>query len=215
MAIWWNMPKLMRSELLAGCLLAIGLLISVPPVYALFDSPVDRLPVAADRVALRQGKVLVQGEKGNYVARVLVAATPELAWAVLTDYSNFSRFIPNVVSSKILETQGNQKVIEQEDVRQLLFVNVRSRVRSAITETPQTRIDFRRIDGDVPKLDGYWKVEPVAADSGVKADQVLITEVVAVQPKSGLGADVFYNIFKNSLRDNLAAIQKEMSRRTP
>jgi ribosome-associated toxin RatA of RatAB toxin-antitoxin module len=207
------MPKLIRNELVAGCLMAISLLIPIPPVHALFDSPVDRLPVAADRVALRQGKVLVQGEKGNYVARVLVAATPELAWAVLTDYSNFSRFIPNVVSSKILETQGNQKVIEQEDVRQLLFVNVRSRVRSAITETPQTRIDFRRIDGDVPKLDGYWKVEPVVSYPGVKADQVLITEVVGVQPKLGLGADVFYNIFKNALRDNLAATQKEISRR--
>ncbi|MGA7932099.1 MAG: SRPBCC family protein [Kovacikia sp.] len=205
--------NLIRHELLAGWLVAISLLTPILPAQALFDSPVDRLPIAADRVTLREGKVLVQGEKGKYVGYVLVETTPEIAWAVLTDYSNFSKFIPNVVSSKILERKGNQKIIEQEDIRKLLFVNVRSRVRSAITETPQTRIDFRRIEGDVPKLDGYWKVEPVAPYTGGKANQVLITQVVEVQPKSGFGADAFYNIFKNALRDNLAAIKKEVGHR--
>jgi len=207
------MPKVFRRSYLAGCILTIALLVSVSPVRGLFDSPVDRLPVASDRVALRDGKVLVQGEKGRYTGRVLVTTAPEVAWAVLTDYGNFSKFIPHVVSSKVLEERGNQKVIEQEDMRQILLISVRSRVRSAITETPQTRIDFRRIDGDVPKLDGYWKVEPVAPYSGAKANQVLITEVVTVQPRSGFGADVFYNLFKNALRDNLAAIQKEIVRR--
>jgi len=226
-------PKWSRRRHLSGCMglgVAIALLVSMTPGSAqtvvqspvqptmqrlaqLFDSPVDRLP-AADRVLLRSGKPLVTGEKGSFTGKILLTTTPELAWAVLTDYANFAKFLPNVVSSKVLETNGNRKVIEQEDVRQVFILRVRSRVRSAITETTNQRIEFRRIAGDVPKLEGYWLLEPVAPFKGAKANQVLVTQVVSVQPGSGVPAGTFYNIFKNALNDNLAAIAQEVQRRS-
>jgi len=193
---------------------AIALLVPIAPSMAqLFDSPVDRLP-ATERVVLRSGKPLVTGEKGSFTGKILLTTTPEIAWAVLTDYENFTKFLPNVVSSKVLETTGNRKVIEQEDVRQVFLLRVRSRVRSTITETNNQRIEFRRIAGDVPKLEGYWTIEPVAPFKGAKATQVLITQVVTVQPGSGVPTGTFYNIFKNALNDNLAAIAQEAKRRS-
>ncbi|MGH2413795.1 MAG: SRPBCC family protein [Microcystaceae cyanobacterium] len=186
-----------------------------PSVSAeLFNSPVDKLPVA-ERVKLRNGQALVTGEKGKYTAKVLVTASPDIAWEVLTDYDNFSKFLPNTVSGKVLTVNGNQKVVEQVDTRQVFLMNVQSRIRSAITETAKSRIDFRQIDGDLQSLDGYWQIEPVALYSGAKANQVLITQVVDAQPKSGTPKGIFYDLFKNSLGEIMTAIKKEVDRRTP
>ncbi len=199
---------------LTGCLTLITLTSAVSSGNAqLFNSTVDQLPVS-DRSTLKSGKALVTGEKGNYVARVLVKSSQDTAWNVLTDYGSSSKFIPNVVSSKVLESNGNRKVIEQVDARQIFFVNVRSRIRSSVTETAKTRIDFQLTDGDLQSLKGYWTVEPIAAFSGAKADQVLITQVVEAQPKSGTPKDIFYNLFKDSLGKNLSAISQEVGRRS-
>lgn len=202
------------SYFLTGCWTIATIILILPPASAqLFNSAVDRLS-ASDRVTLKSGQPTITGEKGKYTARVLVKASPDVAWSVLTDYSSFSKFLPNVVSSKILQSSGDHKVVEQIDSRQVFFVSVQSRVRSAITEKAKTRIDFQLVDGDLQSLKGYWMVEPIAAFSGAKATQVLITQVVEAQPKAGTPKDVFYNIFKSSLSGTLSAIDREVRKRT-
>jgi hypothetical protein len=158
------MSKHWQVRSLIGWCSAIALVFPSAPVHAqLFNSPVDQLSVL-ERVALREGKVLVNGEQGKYVGKFLVSTTPEIVWRVLTDYNNFFRFLPHVVSSKVLETKGNQKVVEQIDQRSLLLFSFKSRIRSAIVETPKQRIEFRRIDGDLPKqmATGQWsRLRPI------------------------------------------------------
>lgn len=199
---------------LTGCLTLISVIsTAVPGSAELFNSSVDRLPVG-DRAALRSGQTLVTGEKGNYVAKILIKSSQDAAWNVLTDYGGVSKFLPNVVSSKVLESNGNRKVIEQVDARQIFLINVRSRIRSSIIETAKTRIDFRQVDGDLQKLQGYWIVEPVAPFSGAKANQVLITYVVDAQPKPGTPKGIFYSLFKDSLSQTLSIISQEVMRRS-
>jgi len=82
---------------------------SIPAQAKLFNGALDRLP-ATERVALRQGKSLVTGSQGKYTGKVLVTATPAIAWQVLTDYNNFSRFLPNVLSSKLIQNGRDRKV---------------------------------------------------------------------------------------------------------
>lgn len=207
------MLQRLQTQKVSGLLVAIAIAVTALPSQAqLFNSPVDKLP-STERVALQSGKPLVTGEKGQYVARVLITTSPQAVWSVLTDYDNFSRFIPNVTSSKVLQADGNHKVVEQTDVRSVLFFTVRSRIRSKITETVNQRIEFHRIEGDLPLLDGYWQIESVAPYNGAPAKQVLITQVVSVKPSSSFGESTFYNIFKGALGDNLAAISREVGRR--
>ncbi|KAB8332204.1 cyclase/dehydrase [Scytonema tolypothrichoides VB-61278] len=209
------MLQFLRTCLFAGYFSVIVTIAVTPSVSAeLFNSPVDKLPVA-ERVKLRNGEALVSGEKGKYTAKILVTGSPDLAWEVLTDYDNFSKFLPNTVSGKVITVNGNQKVVEQVDKRQVFLMNIQSRIRSATTETPKSRIDFRQIDGDLQSLEGYWKIEPVAPYSGAKANQVLITQVVDAQPKSGTPKGVFYNLFKDSLGEIMIAVKKEVEKRTP
>jgi ribosome-associated toxin RatA of RatAB toxin-antitoxin module len=193
---------------------SLVMLVASPlPVQAqLFDSPVDQLP-AVQRATLRDGKSLVTGAAGKYTARVLVKASPDMAWAVLTDYANFAKFLPNLVSCKVLKANGKEKVIEQVDSRQVLLLRVKSRIRTVLTETAKTRIDFQLIEGDLQSLKGYWTIEPIAPFKGAQSDHVLISQVVAAQPKPGTPSGLFNDLFKDSLSQTLAAIGTEVSRR--
>lgn len=208
------MLKFIRISVITGCFSAISLLNTpLASGSSLFNSTVDQLPTG-ERVTLRNGQPIITGENGKYTARVLVSTSADTAWSVLTDYSNTPKFVPHVVSSKVITANGNQKVIEQVDARQVVFISTRSRIRSAITETAKTRIDFRAINGDLKSMKGYWLLEPIAPYVGAKANQILITQVVEVQPKSGTPSGIFYGIFKESLGEIMSAIKKETERRT-
>ncbi|AFZ04224.1 SRPBCC family protein [Calothrix sp. PCC 6303] len=210
------MLHVLRACLVAGSICIIHAIAFSPLTSAkLFNSPIDQLPVS-ERVSLKNGNSLVTGGQGKYTARVLVTASPNTAWDVLTDYVNLSKFVPNMISSQIISTNGNKKIVEQIDKRQVFVTTIKSRVRLAITETAKSRIDFQTIGGDsqgIESMVGYWKIEPVAPYSGAKSNQVLITQVVEVKPKSGTPKGIFYDVFKNSLDKTMKATKKEVSRR--
>ncbi|HEY9749282.1 MAG TPA: SRPBCC family protein [Allocoleopsis sp.] len=219
-----NLAAIVRSGFIAlptKSLMRLGglttaLLLTVTPFVAkaeLFNGPLDRLPVA-ERVALRSNKVVVTGDQGRYVAKVLVKASPDVVWAVLTDYANLSKFLPHVVSSRVIESQGNRKVVEQVDVRQVLLVSRRSRFRTENIETAKKRIDFRLLEGDVKTLQGYWQLDPVAAYPGAPVTQVLLTQAITAEPDAGTPKGLFYNLFRNGLNESLTAISQEIGRRT-
>ena len=158
-----NLFTKLRSSSLLLIAIAVTCLTPIAPAHAsLFDGPVDRLP-SIQRDSLRKGQAVVTGDKGKYVARILVTASPDQVWKVLTDYANLDKFIPNMTSSKIIENRGSRKVIEQIDSRQVFLVSVTSRTKLAIQETERRQIDFRLLDGDLAKMEGYWKIEPVSS----------------------------------------------------
>ena len=101
---------------------------TLPARAGLFDGPVDRLP-SVQRDSLRKGQTVVTGNNGKYVARVLLNASPDAVWRVLTDYANLYKFIPNMTSSRIIENRGSRKVIEQVDSRQVFLVSIVSRTK--------------------------------------------------------------------------------------
>ncbi len=202
-----------RSGSLLLVAIAIAYLTPIAPAHAsLFDGPVDRLP-SIQRDSLRKGQPIVTGEKGKYVARILVTASADQVWQVLTDYANLDKFIPNMTSSKILENRGPRKVIEQIDSRQVFLVSITSRTKLAIQETERRQIDFRLLDGDLSKMEGYWKIEPVSSVPRRPPNQILITYTVNAQPTDSTPTDAFYSIFKEALGDTLKAIKAEVKSR--
>lgn len=207
------MLQFFRLALVTGCLSTISLGAIAPETEAqLFNSAIDRLPTA-ERTKLNNGQAVVTGNNGKYTAKVLISTSTDTAWSVLTDYSSTPKFVPNVESSKVISTNGNQKTVEQVDSRKVFLVTTRSRIVSAITEIPKSRIDFRAVDGDIKSLNGYWLVEPIAPYRGAKANKVLLTQVVETKPKAGIPSGIFYNIFKDSLGEILTAIKNESERR--
>ena len=205
--------KLRLNLFLGSWALAIALNISLTSANAkLFDGPVDQLPVL-ERVALREGEVIVTGEKGVYTCRFLVDGSVDTAWQVLTDYNNFELFLPGVTDSELLETNGDRKIFEQINRIKTFIFTTKARIRMAITESYPQKIAFNFIDGDLDNLDGTWLLEPVSPYPSAPPNQVLITHQVTVEPNSIPSRSFFYNIYENRLEKTLVAIKEEVEER--
>ncbi len=193
---------------------AIALNMFAPQATAkLFDGPVDKLPVL-ERAALRQGKVVLTGDKGKYTCRILVNGSMDTAWQVLTDYDNFENFLPSVSESNILEQKGDRKVFEQTSkIRTLVFTS-KSKVKIAVTESYPKTIAFKSVEGDLDSLDGTWILEPVSPYPSAPPNQVLITHQVEVAPASTPSRSLFFNIYEKTLEATLAAIKQEVEIRS-
>ena len=211
----YSIKKAKNTRVFTSCVFAIALLATItltPPASAqLFDGPVDRLPVK-ERVALREGRVLVTGNKGQYTGRFLVKSLTATAWEVLTDYDNFERFLPNVVASQILEINGNRKVFEQVQIIRAFIFRKKVSVRIAVTQTYPQQIAFSVVEG-LEALDGAWRLESVSPHPGASPNQVLITHQVTVDPGSTPSRDLFFRVYKDNLEDTLAAIKQEIEQR--
>lgn len=148
------------------------------------------------------GAVLT-GKNGRYTGEITVNSSADTAWKVLTDYDNFKRFMPTVIESKLLTTQGNQKVFELVYNIRAFVVDKRVRVRIANTETYPSQIAFTLVEGDLETLQGTWTIRPISSG------QVTIRQQVAVDPGSIPSRIIFYSIYESSLKNTLEAIKKE------
>lgn len=188
-------------------LAAIALLLpGLQPLASHAETPPTLVAQTRD---LESGQAVVSGTEGQFVGQVLVNTSAETAWQVLTDYDNFENFLPGVASSQLLASEGNQRVFEQVNEVRLAFFSRRTRVRIATHETYPQQIDFHLVEGDVETVQGSWQIDPVRDHP----NQVVITHRVAVDP----GPDnrgLFFNIYRNNLRDTLTALKREMERRT-
>ena len=199
-----------------GGLMAIALTISIPLTSSAqqFSDPLGQLPVQ-ERVALREGQTVVSGNNGQFTGRVLVDASTETTWQVLTDYDNFEQFFPNVESSRLLEVSGNRHVFEQVSMVRVFPINRRVRISIAATETHPQQIQFNLVDGDVESLQGTWELTPIGPYVGATPNQVLITHEVAIAPEGGgITRGIFFSTYRDILEDTLAAIKQETERRT-
>lgn len=158
-------------------------------------------------VALHPKQVRVTGKQGQYRGQVVVNAPIATTWKVVTDYNNFERFLPNVVSSQLLKTSGNQKVFEQTQRIRAFIFNKQVRVRIAVTETYPQQVAFKVVSGDIKSLQGIWRLQPISRN------QVLLVHQVAIDPGSTSNRDLFFRIYKNSLADTLGAMKRESERR--
>jgi ribosome-associated toxin RatA of RatAB toxin-antitoxin module len=193
----------------SGTTIAIFLTsLAIIPAIAQHLDPLAQLPVSTQTI-LRDGKVIVNGINGQYTGRVLVKAPMTTVWAVLTDYNNFKTFMPNVESSKLLSSHGNQRIFEQVNVAQILAFKFQSRLHIAATESYPKQIVFKAIDGDIKSLEGLWKLNSVVAGNH---NQVLITHNVKVEPGSG-NRDLYLRLYKTGLESTLVSIKQEVERR--
>lgn len=160
---------------------------------------------------LLRGKVAIAQQQNQYQAQVLAEASADTAWAVLNDFESLPNFLPTVVSSRVVEDQGHEKIVEQVDRRQVLMMQVDSTIRTQnIAKPEERRIDFHLIDGDLKKMNGYWQIDAITTEA---AEQALITQVVEADAEAGLFDGIFHKIFANSLQENMLAVKAEVERR--
>lgn len=195
-----------NARLLSTCLLASSFFLFFVNSNLAISTEDDRPSI--NQIALTEGQVTVSGSNGQYTGQVLVKGSIRKAWTVLTDYDNFERFFPNVVSSQLLQNNGTKKVFEQTNLIQAAIFTKKVRIRIAVTESYPQQISFQAIDGGIKSLQGTWQLKIVGDN------QVLITHQVNIEPKSTSERDIFFSIYKDNLYDTLESVDREIQRRS-
>ena len=112
--------------------------------------------------------VTVRQERGVYSvsARFVVLQKPSVALAVLTDYEDIPRFLPDVKTSIVRERTASHLVVEQEAVARMMLFSKRLHLVLEITQDAGT-IRFRdRCGESFVKYEGSWQL--VARNGGTE-----------------------------------------------
>ena len=121
--------------------------------------------IARDAIS-QSAPVTVREAAGVYhVATAFTSPQPAaLAHAVLTDYEQIPRFMPDVRTSRILERTEGRVVVEQEGISRFMLFSKRVHLVLEITEGPDS-VRFRdRCGRSFSHYEGQWRV--VARDGG-------------------------------------------------
>lgn len=89
-----------------------------------------------------------------------VEATPEQAWAVLTDYEGLTRFIPDMTESRIIARSGNTILVDQKGSARLFLLSRPVHVRLEIVEAPYELVTSRAVSGSFKEMEGRYELKP-------------------------------------------------------
>ena len=142
-----------------GCLALLAALILGSPAFAWTPDE-----VSSKRLAQGQPYLEVTpdpaGSSGLVRAGIEIAATPERVWAVMLDCALAKRMVTNLRSCRVLERdpRGRWDVREQISAPPF-FPTIRVIIRADYD--PPHGYRFRRSGGDLPVLEGEWRLEPL------------------------------------------------------
>lgn len=188
--------QLLDTQLAKGTLESLqGLLSTAAPSESCsldtIQQDMERLPQGTRRLAVR--------------LRMNVA--PEWLWAVLTDYGNLSRFIPNLQSSRLLWRRGNVVGLEQEGAQSFIGLRFKARVQLELTEQlEQRRLSFVMVKGDFRRFEGAWQI-------GHDSSGTTLLYELTVQGCVGMPIGLIEQRLREDLAANLRAVQQEALRR--
>jgi ribosome-associated toxin RatA of RatAB toxin-antitoxin module len=195
----------------------------VPSAELLSDTAPDRLsaevmplvfPSAPPEVAASCSLDTIQQEMERLphgtrrlAVQLRLPVDPQWLWAVLTDYENLDRFIPNLASSRQLWRRGAQVAVEQVGVQTFCGMRFSARVQLVLTEERQQgRLVFEMLEGDFRCFQGAWQVGLDAAGSWLLYE-------LTVQGKPGMPIGLIEQRLQHDLACNVRGVQQEARRR--
>jgi Polyketide cyclase / dehydrase and lipid transport len=140
-------------------------------------------------------------------AEIDTTADSATAWAVLTDYSRWTEFIPDLLVSRVISRPGDPLQLEQRG-RIPSMPNFPVVMILQVEETPNERIRFYRTAGNVLAFAGEWLIEG-------KSPQVRLVYRAVVTPGFPMPPQVSQEIFRSDAKLRMEAMALEMARRMP
>lgn len=143
----------------------------------------------------------------NLTGSFEVSATPEVAWAVLTDYGSHASFISDLKSSVVKQRKGNEANVEQEAVGKVAMFTRVVKMHVTMRETPGQKITFSdTTKTDFEVFEGSWTLTPTA--KGVRVDYTL-----KCLPRGPAPGFIVGPMMDDSTKRLMAAMRGEIQRR--
>jgi len=166
------------------------------------------LPLAAPQARAEEISVETQRREGalEVVCRALIEAPAELVWQTLTDYNRLAEFIPGMTKSRVLSRSGAVAVVEQLGAARFLFISIPIEVTIASTERPPHLIEAKMLKGNLKRLEGAYRIEPLA-DGRVRLGWSGLIEAESAPPLIG---DL---LMRSAIEDQFRGMVQEIERR--
>lgn len=152
------------------------------------------------------GSAEMQGAHVVSWGSVRVAASPELAFEVLTDYAGMTDFLPGMLVSEVVSRNGNTVIVEQSADEGVFLFKHRIAARLAIVEHPPHRLAIRSLGGSFREFDGNYLITR-------KKDHTLIEYRARFLPDFDLPPMIGPYAVRRSLERHLGALAEEIERR--
>ncbi len=99
-------------------------------------------------------RVSIDGEKVTLDLSMIVEATPQQVWAVLTDFEHMAGYISNLKESRVLSTSGSTQKIFQRGEANFGLISFPFESTREMLLTPFDKIESHMISGSMRKMDG-------------------------------------------------------------
>lgn len=165
-------------------------------------------PVSAQAGAGAETEVTVSVTDGKVIvdARYRVAATPQEAWAALTDFEHMDDFISNLGSSKIISRSGDRVQVAQKGNPSRGLLSYPFDVIREFRLVPFEKIYSRVLSGTIRKFDGTTTLTAEGASTLIVAHSESVTDVW-IPPVIGP------SFIKSEVEEQVQEMRKEILRR--
>jgi ribosome-associated toxin RatA of RatAB toxin-antitoxin module len=124
-------------------------------------------PAAAATVAIDAER---DGDAIEIHASAVLNADPATTWRVLTDYSRYTEFIPDLRLSRVVARRGATVTVEQAGDAALWLLRMPLEITYEIKEIPPSRLLSRAVAGSLRALTSSYALTPAA--TGMRLDYV-------------------------------------------
>jgi carbon monoxide dehydrogenase subunit G len=151
-------------------------------------------------------KVKIAGESVTVDLSLVVPATRQEVWSVLTDFGHMADFISNLKESRVISTSGNTLKIFQRGVATYGPINFPFESTREIRLTPFDKIKSHMISGNMRKMEGMTRL----IDEGGQTRIIYHTDTIQevwVPPLAG-------NLFiEHEIREQFKEMRNEIMKR--
>ncbi len=165
------------------------------------------LPAAA-LAGETQAPVTVTKVDGAYVVRAefVVPQSPDDVLAVLSDYENIPRFLPDIRRSLVRSRDGARTVVEQEAVSGMMMFSKTVHLVLEIDESADA-LTFRDICGQsFEHYSGHWQLSRAG-------DSTMVRYELRARPAFTVPEFVLRRLLKRDARETISRIAQEIARR--
>lgn len=163
------------------------------------------LTLTSGLAAARDVEVRRVGVAFEVRASIEAPAPVELCYSVLTDFDRIADFVPDMRSSRIVSPPGAPLLLRQTGRTRAAFVVRSFDVTLAIELEAPSRIVFRRVAGNLERLDGAWQI------SGARGCRIDYLAVLA--PGTWVPPIVGPALLRSQVRRQLEGLEREIERR--
>lgn len=147
-------------------------------------------PAAAASISVHAER---RGDAVEIRASAALNADAATAWRVLTDYDGYSRFIPDLLVSRVVARRGSTVTVEQSGHARLWLLRIPLDITYEVAESPPHRLQSRAVTGSIRSMESAYLLTPTS--SGVNVEYA-----GRVEP----GFDLLGRIAVYAVRQNVA-----------